>query len=119
MKKIFILSFLLTFNLIANAQFRTPAQQILTNEDSLSVGGLSFKKTVISGYGSASYQHDFNAQHSVATLDRAVLFVGHKFTDKIAFFSELEVENAIVAGDKPSGEIAMEQAFFEIQPQFP
>lgn len=120
MRKFFILIVAMTTCFAANAQYRTAAQQqILTNEDSLSTGGISFKKTVISGYGSASYQHDFNAQHSVATLDRAVLFVGHKFTDKIAFFSELEIENAIVAGDKPDGEIAMEQAFlkFNLSPR--
>lgn len=120
MKKILILIVTLLSIKTANAQFRTPAQQqILTNEDSLSTGGISNKKTVISGYGSASYQHDFNAQHSVATLDRAVLFVGHKFNDKITFFSELEIENAIVAGDKADGEIAMEQAFlkFSLSPR--
>lgn len=112
-KALIVIAAILSTN-AAMAQFRTAAQQqVLTNEDSLSTGGISIKKTVISGYGSASYQHDFNAQHSVATLDRAVLFVGHKFSDKIAFFSELEIENAIVAGDKPDGEIAMEQAFLK------
>ncbi len=114
MKKYYTIAVLCTLSSLANAQYRTPAQQqILTNEDSLASGAISFKKTVISGYGSASYQHDFNFQHSVATLDRAVLFVGHRFNDKISFFSELEIENAIVAGDKPDGEIAMEQAFLK------
>lgn len=114
MKKISFLALALALCNIASAQFRTLAQQqILTNEDSLHNGGVSVKKTVISGYGNANYQRDFNAQHSTATLERAVLFVGHQFSSKIAFFSELEIENALVAGGEQKGEIAMEQAFLK------
>jgi len=92
----------------ANAQL-TPAQKlILTNEDSLH-SGVNQVKTVLSGYGSASYQRDFNAKTASINLDRAVLFVGHRFNDKISFFSELEIEDAKV-GDG-GGEVAMEQAY--------
>jgi hypothetical protein len=102
----------------ARAQFRTPAQQqILTNEDSLN-SGISRAKTVISGYGSAYYSRDFYNESATAGLDRAVLFVGHQFNNKIAFFSEMEVENA-VASSGAKGEIAMEQAFlkFNLNPR--
>lgn len=93
------------------AQFRTNAQQmVLTNEDSLNNGTVK-NKTVISGYGSAFYQRDFNKKEASATLERAVLFVGHKFNDRISLFTELEVENAKVEGGEEGGEIAMEQAF--------
>ena len=101
------------------AQFRTRAQQLMTNEDSLSHGTNS-SKTVISGYGSAFYQRDFNAHQSTVTLERAVLFVGHQFNEKISFFSELEIENAKIAGgDNNSAEIAMEQAYlkFNLNPK--
>ncbi len=96
------------------SQFRTKAQQqIFTNEDSLNAG-TSTNKTVISGYGSAAYQRDFNLKRSTATLERAVLFVGHQFNQKIAFFSEMELENAKVVGGEANGaEIAMEQAFLK------
>ena len=106
-------------------QYKTPAQKlILTNEDSLNKYGAA-GKTVISGYGSASYQRDFNQQVSTAALDRVVLFVGHSFSEKISLFTELEVENAVVAGtnsDEPSsgrGDVAMEQAFlkFNLNPR--
>ena len=106
-------------------QYRTPAQQLLlTNEDSLNRNATA-NKTVISGYGSAMYQRDFNQQVSTVTLDRVVLFVGHSFSDKISLFTELEVENAIVAGpnsDDPSsgrGDVSMEQAFlkFNLNPR--
>lgn len=108
----------LTVSFSANAQFRTPAQQqILTNEDSLN-NGLSKAKTVISGYGSAFYERDFYNKTATAGLDRAVLFIGHQFNRKIAFFSEMEVENA-VASSGAKGEIAMEQAFikFNLNPR--
>ncbi len=113
LKKIYSISFLLLCATAANAQFRTPAQQqVLTNEDSLHAG-VSKQKTVLSGYGSAFYQRDFNREQSKATLERAVLFVGHRFNARIAFFSEMELENAIVVGGEEKGEIAMEQAFLK------
>ena len=95
-------------------QYRTQAQQlVMTNEDSLNAG-VSSKKTVISGYGSAFFQRDFNSQQSSVTLERAVLFVGHQFSNTISFFSELEIENAkIAAGESGTGEVAMEQAFLK------
>jgi hypothetical protein len=114
---------LLTILICANTlmgQQRTPAQQLVlnTNEDSLNYGKGS-SKTVISGYGDAFYQRNFNEHQSMVTLDRAVLFVGHKFNERISLFSELEVENAVVAGtnsDEHSsgqGDIAMEQAYLK------
>ncbi|MDP4129275.1 MAG: hypothetical protein Q8918_00040 [Bacteroidota bacterium] len=100
--------------------FRTGAQQlILSNEDSLHAGTNS-QKTVISGYGSAFYQRNFNQEQSTLTLERAVLFVGHQFSQKISFFSELEIENAKVEGGTSNGaEISMEQAFlkFNLNPK--
>src|SRR5260221_1724855 len=99
--------------------YRTPAQKlILTSEDSLN-NNTAKNKTVISGYGSAFYQRDFKQHQATVTLDRLVLFVGHSFNEKISLFTELEVENAIVAGnssDEPSsgrGSVAMEQAFLK------
>lgn len=93
---------------------RTPAQQLLiTNEDSLNAG-TSKSKTVLSGYGSALYRRDFNAQKSVMNLERVVLFVGHQFNSKISFFSELELENAkVTTGEGGNGEISMEQAYLK------
>lgn len=99
--------------------YKTPAQQlILTSEDSLNRNAAT-GKTVVSGYGNASYQRDFNEKVSTVALDRVVLFVGHNFSEKISLFTELEVENAIVTGpnsDDPSsgrGDVSMEQAFLK------
>ncbi|MFP5040908.1 hypothetical protein [Parasediminibacterium sp. JCM 36343] len=104
---------------VANAQYRTQAQQlVLSNEDSLQAG-ISSSKTVISGYGSAFYQRDFNKKESTLNLERAVLFVGHQFNNKISVFTELEVEDAKVAGGESGGEVSMEQAYlkFNLNPK--
>jgi len=51
----------------------------MTSEDSLLMGSNS-QKTVISGYGSACYQRNFDQHQSTVTLERAVLFVGNQFS---------------------------------------
>jgi hypothetical protein len=117
MKKLFTTHFLLVIiyiNTEAQKFTTTRAQQlIMTNEDSLLMG-TSTQKTVISGYGSAFFQRNFNEQQSTVTLERAVLFVGHQFSQKISFFSELELENAKVEGGvSNNAEISMEQAFLK------
>ncbi len=95
------------------AQVITPAQQlIITNEDSLNAG-VSSSKTVLSGYGSAFYQRNTNQKTANITLERIVLFVGHQFNSKISVFTELEVENAKVAGGESGGEVSIEQAFLK------
>jgi len=43
---------------------------------------------------------------------RFVLYVGHDFSDRVRFASELEVEHS-EAGDGAPGEVAMEQAYLE------
>ena len=88
--------------------------QILTKEDSLAAGLVARNTaTVISGYGNLKYQHDFNNNVARANLDRVVLFIGHKFNNRISFFSELELEDAKVVGGEPGGEISLEQAFLK------
>ena len=47
-------------------------------------------------------------------LHRFVLLFGHSFSDRIKFWSELELEHALVEGGEPGGEIAVEQAFVDI-----
>jgi hypothetical protein len=119
MKRILLASALFICSASMHAQTRTSAQNmIFTNEDSLNQG-VAKQKTIISGYGSAFYQRDFNAGVAKATVDRVVLFVGHQFNSKIAVFTEMELENAVVAGGEEKGEISMEQAFlkFNLNPK--
>ena len=94
--------------------------QVLTSEDSLYAGLISREQsTVLSGYGEADYSYDTKRKTSEATLKRVVLFVGHKFNNKISLFTEMELEDALVvgeAGDEDEtgkGGVSMEQAFLK------
>lgn len=86
--------------------------------------------TVVGGYGElhGSWADKNRMNNGSAKFDktskiwdfhRFVTFLGHKFSDKIRFFSELEVEHAFVEGGEEKGEIELEQAFldFSLQPQ--
>jgi len=53
-------------------------------------------------------------QPSEADLHRFVLMVGHSFSDRIKFWSEVEVEHALVEGGEESGEVAIEQAYIDL-----
>lgn len=44
---------------------------------------------------------------------RFVLLFGHSFSDRIKFWSELEVEHALVEGGKEKGEVEVEQAYLD------
>ena len=94
--------------------------QVLTPEDSLYAGLISKEQsTVLSGYGEAHYSLDTKRKTSEATLKRVVLFVGHKFNNKISLFTEMELEDAVVVGgaggDEGTGKgsISIEQAFLK------
>jgi hypothetical protein len=83
-----------------------------TSEDSLN-NSLSKSTTSIGGYGNAFYQRNNNLGTSRVNLERFVLFVGHKFNEKVSFFSELEVEDAKVTGGENGGEVSIEQAYLK------
>lgn len=64
----------------------------------------------IGGYGQGFYSgltEDQGAEHSRWDLLRTILYVGYKFSDKLVFNSELEIEHANTAD---GGEAAMEFA---------
>lgn len=56
----------------------------------------------------------------VFDFHRFVLLFGHSFSDRIKFWSELEVEHALVEGREEKGEVALEQAYldFLVKPWF-
>ncbi len=91
MRSIFRLSILLWFLSLPRVII---AQELLrTAEDSLNNNLPSFLSGItIGGYGNAFYQRDFNSETSKINLERLILFVGHRFNNKISLFSELEVE---------------------------
>lgn len=68
------------------------------------------RQTTIGGYGELHY----NNLETTNQIDfhRFVLFFGHQFTDRIRFFSELELEHSLAGEGKP-GEVELEQAYIE------
>jgi hypothetical protein len=108
MKKLFIIFILVT---TVHSLF---AQSTGTAEDSLH-RNLSkvLSNTSIGGYGNAFYQRDFNLESSTVNLERFVLFVGHKFSNRISLFTEIEIEDAKISGDEDGGEVALEQAYLK------
>ena len=46
---------------------------------------------------------------------RFVLLFGHRFSDRIQFWSELEVEHAFVSGEGVGGELELEQAYLDFR----
>jgi hypothetical protein len=88
--------------------------QNLTNEDSLNTGLIKREKaTVISGYGEIKIGYDARLETAKATIPRAVLFVGHRFNESIALFSEIELEDTKVEGGEEGGELSLEQFYLK------
>ena len=105
--------------IIVSFTFLTAHTQVLTPEDSLQAGLIAKDQaTVLSGYGEARYTYNVQHKNAEASLSRVVLFVGHKFSNKISLFTELELEDALVAGQGgdeggSKGSIGFEQAFLK------
>src|SRR3990172_5919940 len=51
---------------------------------------------------------------SQVDFHRFVLMVGHSFSDRLKFSSEVELEHAFVEGGEASGEVALEQAYVDL-----
>ena len=74
------------------------------------------ERTTIGGYGELHY-NNLDGSGGASDKDeidfhRFVLFFGHEFTDRLRFFSELEVEHALSGDDKP-GKVELEQAYLD------
>ena len=69
-----------------------------------------WRRTTLGGYGELHYN---GGDADQLDFHRFVLFVGHRFNDRLRLFSELEVEHALVEGGEDSGEVELEQAWLE------
>ncbi len=96
----------------AGAQIEEASQPVAT--------AAAVSKTAVGGYGELHY-NNLNGDGGASDLDeidfhRFVLFFGHAFNDRTRFFSELEIEHALVEdtddGSGP-GEVELEQAYLE------
>lgn len=80
--------------------------QRLTEADPTGIGGygeLHYGMENIGGPGDAQGQID---------LHRLVVFLAHRFDERLRFYSEIEVEHAAAAPDAP-GEVSIEQAYLD------
>lgn len=105
-----LLILLIVCTIAANA-----VAQVFTREDSLQAGLVrSNQATVLSGYGQVKVQYDLRYKTGEANLTRNVLFLGHKFSNRVYFFSEMELENAgVSSAGSFRGELSMEQLFLK------
>ncbi|MCW1385085.1 porin [Novosphingobium sp. KCTC 2891] len=90
-----------------------PTQALAVNAGRAGSGAAFGSDTTIGGYGEITYNGYLkDSSRNQADLKRLVLFVGHRFSDKLSFTSEIEVEHAVAsAGDE--GEVAIEQAYLD------
>ena len=102
----------------ADAQLAVADQKIEATGDYLDTmaAPAALPKTQIGGYGELHY-NNLDADDSARDLDqidfhRFVLFFGHEFSDRIRFFSELELEHSLT-GDGAPGEVELEQAYLD------
>ena len=105
---------ILLSSLLVRAQDQTQAQvidsiTILENTFRSEIYASRFGKTQLGGYAQIDYNQPLGNESNNGVLDvhRLVLFIGHKFNDRLSFFSEIEVEHV--------KEIFVEQAFLEMK----
>ena len=83
------------------------------------IGQSRTQKTFLGGYGELHYNNleaaDSSRDLEEIDLHRFVMFLGHQFNDNVRFYSEFEVEHALVAdsGGQTPGEVELEQAYVE------
>src|SRR2546426_9146344 len=72
------------------------------------------ERTTVGGYGEVHYTNPTGPKTPpIVNLARFVVYLAHSFNDRLAFRSELEVEDAKVEGGQAGGEVALEQAYLD------
>jgi hypothetical protein len=72
------------------------------------------ERTTVGGYGEVHYSN-LSGPNSpgVVNVTRFVVYLAHSFSDRLAFRSELELEDAKIEGGDEGGEVALEQAYLD------
>jgi hypothetical protein len=108
-RQVVVLAFvILSLAEIANAQ--NDSTTILDNTFRSDIYASRFGKTQIGGYAQIDYNQPFGDtlfQNGNFDVHRLVVFLGHKFNDRLSFFTEIELEHV--------KEIYVEQAFLEMK----
>ena len=107
---------------VTDEEFQTLQEQLNQLADQVEDNSKnSSSDTTIGGYGELHYNnlnHSSDNTKDKTELDfhRFVIFINHEFNDKIRFFSELEIEHALVkdtADGSNGGEVEVEQAYIQ------
>ena len=76
--------------------------------------GAPQERTTLGGYGEVHYTNPTGpSTPPVVNLARFVVYLAHSFDARLAFRSELEVEDAKVEGGAAGGEVSLEQAYLD------
>ena len=71
-------------------------------------------RTTLGGYGEVHYTNASGPDTpGEVNVKRFILFVSHRFSDRITFRSELELEDTRIEGGEDGGEVALEQAYLD------
>lgn len=90
---------------------QAPLQPILITGD-YQKSGEGETRLPVAGYMDLHFNKD-SGQPGRADFHRFVLLFGHSFSERIKFWSELELEHSLVEGGKEQGELALEQAYLD------
>lgn len=72
------------------------------------------ESTTVGGYGEIHYtNHSGPNTPAEVNLRRFIVYLAHTFSDRLAFRSELEIEDAKVEPPDAGGEVALEQAYLD------
>jgi len=82
------------------------------NNGTTNYGGSWVENTTLGGYGELHLNLNSNSENEI-DFHRWVLFINHRFSDKITFNGELELEHSL-AGEGKEGEVELEQAYIDI-----
>lgn len=93
------------------AQGGAPLQPVSVTGD-YQTSGDSETRLPVAGYMEAHFNKN-DGQPGRGDFHRFVLLFGHSFSERIKFWSEFELEHALVEGGEEKGEIALEQAYLD------
>ena len=78
----------------------------------LQLSGEGETRLPVAGYMEAHFNKNAG-EPGRGDFHRFVLLFGHSFSERIKFWSELELEHALVEGGEEKGEVALEQAYLD------
>lgn len=96
----------------SDAPSLSPLQTVSISGD-YQASGEGETRLPVSGYMDAHFNKN-SGEPGLADFHRFVLLFGHSFSDRIKFWSELELEHSLVEGGEELGEVALEQAYLDL-----